>query len=182
MYYQFETIHPFLDGNGRIGRLIINLLLRERQRLESPLLYLSGFFEAHRREYYESLQGVRERGDIDGWLLFFMNAVQAQSADAIHRSKRLIGIREEYRGLALLEHPRMAGLADLLVENPYVTVKAVEEKLEITNQGARNLILKAASPAYGWLQEKVATGVGGRKIWVAQDILNAMEAPSSYKP
>ncbi|WP_290211525.1 hypothetical protein [Corynebacterium canis] len=134
--------------HGRIGRLIINLLLRERQRLEAPLLYLCGFFESHRHECYESLQGIRE----------------------------------EYRGRALLEHPRMAGLADLLVENPYVTVKAVEEKLEITNQGARNLIVKAASPEFGWLQEKGATGAGGRKIWVARDILDAMEAPSSYKP
>lgn len=123
------SIHPFLDGNGRTGRLIIKLLLRERQRFESPLLYLSGFIESHRHECYESLQGIRE----------------------------------EYRGCALLEHPRMADLADLLVENPYVMVKA-------------------ASPEFGWLQEKGVTGVGGRKIWVAQDILDAMEAPSSYKP
>ena len=70
MHYQFETIHPFLDGNGRIGRLLINLLLMERDRLAMPLLYLSNYFETHRDAYYERLQGVRERGDIDAWLDF----------------------------------------------------------------------------------------------------------------
>ena len=155
--------------------MIINLLLLERRRLDLPLLYLSGFFEIHRQQYYASLQGVRERGDVESWLLFFMDAVRAQAADAIKRSKQLIIIRERYRNQALTAQNRMAGLADMLVENPYVTVKAVQESLGITNQGARNLISRAESAEYGWLRQRPTTGTGGRKVWVAQEILDLME-------
>ena len=96
MHYQFETIHPFLDGNGRIGRLLISLLLVHRGRLSQPLLYLSTYFESHRAEYYMRLQQVREAGDIDGWLLFFLHAVTEQAGDAFKRAGQLIRIREEY--------------------------------------------------------------------------------------
>lgn len=96
MHYQFETIHPFLDGNGRIGRLLINLLLMERGRLPMPLLYLSSYFEAYRQTYHDRLQAVREAGDIDGWLLFFLQAVTSQATDAVARPRALVGIRESY--------------------------------------------------------------------------------------
>ena len=82
MHYQFETIHPFLDGNGRLGRLLVVFFLVVRDRLPEPLLYLSPFFEARRPEYYGMLQGVRERGDFDGWLGLFLEAVRVQSIDA----------------------------------------------------------------------------------------------------
>lgn len=96
MHYQFETIHPFLDGNGRIGRLLIVLMLLESARLDHPLLYLSGFFEANRGEYCERLQGVRERGDIEGWLRFFCLAVRSQADDGVLRAKKLVTLRERY--------------------------------------------------------------------------------------
>ncbi|MCZ3387427.1 MAG: Fic family protein [Actinomycetia bacterium] len=83
MHYQFETIHPFLDGNGRIGRLLIGLLLHQQGRLTTPLLYLSGYLELHRRECYERLQAVRERGEIQQWLQFFLTAVKRQADDGV---------------------------------------------------------------------------------------------------
>jgi Fic family protein len=84
-HYQFETIHPFLDGNGRLGRLLIVFLLVERDLLPQPLLYLSSFFEAHRSDYYDRLQAVRERGEIQEWLRFFLTGVAEQANDAVAR-------------------------------------------------------------------------------------------------
>jgi Fic family protein len=96
MHYQFETIHPFLDGNGRISRLLIGLLLHQQGRLTTPLLYLSGYLETHRREYYERLQAVRERGEIQQWLQFFLTAVERQAEDGVDRAGQLVRVREEY--------------------------------------------------------------------------------------
>lgn len=179
MHYQFETIHPFLDGNGRIGRLLINLLLLERKRLPLPLLYLSNYFETHRDEYYERLQAVREDGDIEGWLVFFLRAVRAQADDAIERSRRLIDVRERYHLDAIKERSSLPRLVDLIVRNPYVTVKSVETRLELTNQGARNLIKNAE--ARGWLESLGSHGRGGRELWYSPAIYNVMESPMQYE-
>ncbi|WP_130866930.1 Fic family protein [Acidipropionibacterium timonense] len=179
MHYQFETIHPFLDGNGRIGRLLINIMLRSCGRLPHPLLYLSNYFETHRHEYYSSLQGVREKGDIDTWMTFFLRAVTAQADDAVTRAQRLVRIREEYRAVAAHERSNLSGLVEMIVNNPFVTVRAVENRLDITPQGARNLIQKAEG--MGWLRSLGTHGRGGRVHWVAEDIFNIMEAPMSYK-
>lgn len=178
LHYQFETIHPFLDGNGRIGRLLINIFLKEQGRLPEPLLYLSNYFETHRHEYYDSLQGVRERGDINRWLSFFLRAVTAQSNDAIKRSRQLIELREEYRRIAAQDRSNLAGLVELIVSNPFVTVKSAEQ-LGLTNQGTRNLLRRAES--LGWLSSIGSIGGrGGREAWVARDILRVMEAPMDY--
>lgn len=179
MQYQFETIHPFLDGNGRIGRLLINLLLMERGRLDLPLLYLSSFFENHREEYYEALQGVRERGDADEWLLFFMHAVRSQANDAVTRAKRLVKVREEYLSEAVQTRSRLPALVDLFVRTPVVTVKFVEKNLQLTNQGARDLIKSATSR--GWLTSLGSRGRGGREFWIAHEILSIMEEPMTYE-
>lgn len=178
MHYQFETIHPFLDGNGRIGRLLINLLLMERGRLPLPLLYLSHYFETHREEYYERLQAVREMGDVAGWLMFFLVAVRDQSNDAVARSRRLIHIRERYYEESIKERSRLPRLVELLVRNPFVTVHSVQTRLGITNQGARNLIRNAESR--GWLRSLGTHGRGGRERWYSPDILEVMELPMSY--
>lgn len=178
MHYQFETIHPFLDGNGRIGRLLINLLLMERGRLPLPLLYLSHYFETHRDEYYERLQAVREQGDIDGWLTFFLKAVHAQADDAVARSRKLIEIREAFHNEAIKERSSLPRLVDVIVRNPFVTVKSVENRLELTNQGARNLIKNAESR--GWLRSLGSHGQGGRELWYSPAILDVMEMPMTY--
>lgn len=179
MHYQFETIHPFLDGNGRVGRLLINLLLLARKRLPLPLLYLSNYFETHRNEYYERLQAVREEGDIEGWLLFFLHAVRAQANDAIERSRRLVEVRERYQSQAMKERSSLPRLVDIIVRNPYVTVKSVEVTLELTNQGARKLIKNAQGR--GWLQSLGANGRGGREFWYSPEIYDVMESPMMYE-
>lgn len=179
MHYQFETIHPFLDGNGRIGRLLINLLLTDRGRLTVPLLYLSSYFESHRNEYYERLQAVRETGDVEGWLLFFVKAVRAQASDAVERSKRLIRIREDYYGEAIKERSNLPRLVEVIMRNPFVTVRSVEASLGITNQGARNLIKNAEGR--GWLRSLGTRGQGGREHWFSPAIFEIMDMPMAYE-
>jgi len=97
MHEQFEAIHPFLDGNGRVGRLLITLFLMERGRLSQPLLYLSAFFERHRQEYYDRLQAVRTAGDWMGWVRFFVRGVKDISDEAVARAGKLMDLRERYR-------------------------------------------------------------------------------------
>ncbi|HBX79664.1 MAG: Fic family protein [Propionibacteriaceae bacterium] len=178
MHYQFETIHPFLDGNGRIGRLLINLMLAEEGRLSRPLLYVSGYFESHRSEYYHRLQMVREAGQIQEWLQFFLQAVKDQAADANTRSIQLIQIRERYLADGAASRSRLPMLANFLFANPFVTVKSVQRLSGLTNQGARNLIAKAVQR--GWLTEVGSIGRGGRTYWVAHEIFQVIDAPMAY--
>src|SRR5680860_125134 len=119
MHYQFETIHPFLDGNGRIGRLLINLMLMEEGRLTTPLLYLSGYLEANRQEYYDRLQQVRERGRIQEWLQFFLTAVERSAEDAVARAGRLVTLREIYLEEAAKTRSHLPGLVDLIIKHSY---------------------------------------------------------------
>lgn len=178
MHYQFETIHPFLDGNGRIGRLLINLLLKEEGRLDYPLLYISGYFETHRGTYYECLQDVRENGAIEKWIAFFLVAVHQQSREAAQRALKLVDIREKYIAEAARTRGRLAGLATLILQNPYVTVQRVEKSLQITNAGARNLVKEAESR--GWLRVLGSIGRGGNVYWYAEEVFKIIEAPLSY--
>jgi Fic family protein len=179
MHYQFETIHPFLDGNGRIGRLLIGLLLQQQGRLTSPLLYLSGYLEAHRREYYERLQAVRERGEIQQWLQFFLTAVMRQAQDGVDRAARLVRLRERYLQEAAGSRSRVGEVLALIFANPFVTVRRVQLALEVTNQGARNLIRD--SVARGWLEAIVVAGQGRRQYWVAREIFDIVDAPPVYE-
>jgi len=178
MHYQFETIHPFLDGNGRIGRLLINLLLMVRGRLPMPLLYLSSYFESYRQTYYDRLQAVREEGDIEGWFLFFLEAVKLQANDAVERSRALVAIREAYLSEAIRTRSHLPALVELITRTPVVAVKTVEVATGLTNQGARSLIRSAE--AKGWLQSIGTRGRGGKEFWVARRVLEIMEAPMSY--
>lgn len=179
MHYQFETIHPFLDGNGRIGRLVVNLLLKERRRLDLPLLYLSGYLESHRDEYYERLQGVREKAEIQEWICFFLAAITSQAEDGVWRARRLVDLRQEYLKEAYKTRSNLPQLVELLFRNPYVTVRNVERSTGLTNQGARNLIRRAEDR--GWVQSIGTRGRGGREYWVALVIYRVIEAPMQYE-
>lgn len=178
MHYQFETIHPFLDGNGRIGRLLINLMLTEEGRLDRPLLYVSGYFESHRSEYYYRLQMVREQGEVQEWLQFFLTGVREQAVDANTRSIQLINVRERYLQEAAATRSSLPALANMLFQNPFVTVRSVQRRTGLTNQGARNLISNAVQR--GWLSEIGTMGRGGRTYWVAHEIFSVIEAPVVY--
>ncbi|MDO4609681.1 Fic family protein [Corynebacterium sp.] len=178
MHYQFETIHPFLDGNGRIGRLLINVLFKDRDVLRYPVLYLSHYFEEYREEYYSALQGVRERGDMETWLTFFCRAVTSQSTDAVKRSRALIELMQGYRSEAKkAPRSRLGHLVDVIGENPYLTVKSVAGELDMTEQGARNLLRMAEGEEFGWVRSQGTRGRGGREHWVAHEFLAIVEAP-----
>lgn len=179
MHYQFETIHPFLDGNGRIGRLLVVLLLLAERRLTAPLLYLSGYLETHRAEYYERLQAVRERGEIQEWIQFFCTAVARQSEDAAWRASQLVELREEYLRQSSGDRSRVSAIIPLIFRNPFISVRRVEASVKVTNQGARNLIDKAVR--YGWLKYIGSVGRGGRNIWAAENILRTIELPTVYR-
>lgn len=178
MHYQFETIHPFLDGNGRIGRFLVGLMLTQEARLTVPLLYLSGYLETHRREYYTRLQAVRESGDINGYLRFFLSAVTEQSSDAISRAGRLVKLRENYYRQAEADRSRVTALIPLIFRSPFISTRTVEKSLEITNPGARKLLARAES--YGWLRNFGAFGRGGMHVWIASEIYDVVESPVIY--
>lgn len=178
MHYQFETIHPFLDGNGRIGRLLINLMLMEEDRLTTPLLYMSGYLETRRQEYYSRLQEVREEGKIQEWLQFFLTAVRRSADDAVARAEKLVAARERYLAEAAKTRSNLPALVDLIFTNPFLTVVRVERSTGLTNQGARNLIREAAK--LGWVEEIGKVGRGGRMYWVARELHRIIEEPFQY--
>jgi Fic family protein len=141
---QFETIHPFLDGNGRVGRLLVTFLLCERGVLHKPVLYLSHYFKQHRQEYYERLQAVRDAGDFEGWLAFFLRGVAQVSVEAADTARRILVLREQHR-LAITDGMgRAAGngqrVLDRLYERPIVGVKDVEALLGTTYAGANQIV------------------------------------------
>jgi Fic family protein len=144
IHYQFETIHPFLDGNGRIGRLLISLLLLSWNLLPLPLLYLSAFFERHRQDYYDLLLGVSQRGAWRDWLLFFLRGVTEQSRDAVVRAKRLQDLQLEWR--QLLTQARASALvprlADSLFESPVLTIPNAQAILDVSYRSAQQNVEK----------------------------------------
>ena len=172
VHYQFETIHPFLDGNGRLGRLLVVFFLVVRDRLPAPLLYLSPYFEARRDQYYATLQGVREQGDLDTWLAMFLDAVRAQAADAVTRAERLTDLRERYRAQVQKATRGAANqLVDLAFEQPVLNGRAVEQRLRITRPAALNALRQLAD--LGILHE-VHGGPRGQLRWRAQEILDTL--------
>jgi Fic family protein len=172
VHYQFETIHPFLDGNGRLGRLLAVFYLVQQQVLPQPLLYLSAYFETHRGEYYDRLQAVRERGEIQEWLQFFLTAVAVQATDAIERAERLADLRERYRRDLAAVRSRAPEVMDLLMANPFITVRQVETSLGVTQPGALNLL--RGIQGRGWLRDLGTIGRGGRAYWVAPEVLEVI--------
>jgi Fic family protein len=172
LHYQFETIHPFLDGNGRLGRLFIILYLVDRGRLPAPLLYLSGYFDQRKEEYYDRLQYVRERGEAREWLDFFLRGVATQAADAVNRAEVLADLREQYRLALQGNRSRAIEVADLLFANPIMTVREVQRRLGVSQPGATNL-LRTLSAA-GIVRE-VGESLGTRYRWFADGILQVLD-------
>lgn len=141
---QFETIHPFLDGNGRVGRLLITFLLCERKILQKPLIYLSVFFKQHRARYYDLLQRTRDEGDFESWLKFFLQGIVETSAAATNTARKIVQLREEHRDLILSKLGQRAGngirLLEYLFRTPSVTVNKVKEVLDISYPNANTIV------------------------------------------
>ena len=145
-HVQFETIHPFLDGNGRVGRLLIAFLLCEREILLKPVLYLSHYFKQHRQEYYEQLQSVRDRGTWEEWLSFFLKGVIEVSGQATETARRILTLRETHRLTITENFGRAAGnghrVMEHLYEHPIVSVNEVRELIGTTYAAANELVGK----------------------------------------
>ena len=143
---QFETIHPFLDGNGRIGRLLITFLLCEREVLQKPVLYLSYYFKQRRQEYYERLQAVRDRGEWEQWLLFFLRGVIEVSEQATATARKINDLRESHRQIITDKLGRTAAngyrVLEHLYEHPIISVKNAEELLGTSYTAANDLITR----------------------------------------
>lgn len=173
-HYQFEAIHPFLDGNGRVGRLMITLFLIERGLLPSPLLYLSAFFEATRRDYYDHLLGVSLRGEWEEWLEYFLNGVARQSEDAIGRIERIEAFLAGWRN-ALEGASSKVPLAaiDQLAGNPFWTVAGLAKRLGVAYTTASRAIERLEREGI-----LVPTTAKRDRVWCAREILAILDEPA----
>ena len=172
MHYQFEAIHPFLDGNGRIGRLLITLLLCERNALPGPFLYLSAFFEASRQDYDDHLNAVSAKGDWENWLDYFLNGVIRQSEDALSRAERINLLLERWKAEVSGTTPQAAyQVVESLAANPFVTPRGIEEALGVS--------FNTANKSIKVLQEKgIIRQVGDSKrdrVYRAEALLEILE-------
>lgn len=169
LHEQFEAIHPFLDGNGRVGRLLIVLFLIERGRLSHPLLYPSDYIEKNRSLYYESLQRVRTHGDWHGWLMFFLTALFVTARQGIAQASELASLRETLQQELGLQ-PRAMALVDELFKNPYTSVSRAAKGLSVS-------LPTAAKTIEILVRADVLTEVSGRqwkKVYEAKPILNIL--------
>jgi Fic family protein len=179
IHYQFEAIHPFLDGNGRVGRLLITLFLVERNILPTPLLYLSAFFEATRRDYYDLLTAVHERAEWESWLEYFFNGVARQSEDALSRAERINKKLLKWRKLiADASSKTPAAVLDMIAANPFITVMGASKKLGIAFTTAQRAVdkLEAANIL------KKESAAKRDRVYCANDILDILEEPAKLFP
>lgn len=164
---QFETIHPFLDGNGRVGRLLITLMLCEEQALSRPLLYLSVFLKAHRAEYYDRLTAIRRRGHWEPWLKFFLRGISQTARAATRTAHDIVTMREHHR-TALIKSPKALKLLDSLFQHPMVSPKRIAEIVGCTHPTAVKLARDLQ--ARGWLHE--VTGFERNRLYRYQPYLD----------
>ncbi len=173
IHYQFEAIHPFADGNGRIGRLMLSLLMCDKGYLPQPMLYLSAYFEKHRDEYMDRLLRVSQVGDWENWIAFFLDAVAEEATEATRRSQDLQDLQQSFRDN--LQTRRSSALTlrlvDLLFEAPVITMRAVRERLEVTARTAQLQINRLIDA--GILVE--ATGQSRNRAYITPAILEIFQ-------
>jgi Fic family protein len=172
IHYQFEAIHPFGDGNGRIGRLLISILLCMEAVLPAPVLYLSAYFERHRQQYYARLLAVSVDGDWNGWIRFFLIGVAEEAMDAVSRIDRLLSLRTEYQSLFLTARRSalLVRLIDLLFDTPAITVSQAAKFLGVTSTAAQKNIDRLIE--HSILRE--ATGNQRNRIYRADAIIRVV--------
>lgn len=172
-HYQFEAIHPFLDGNGRVGRLLVALLLQRWGVMEYPAVDVSAYVARHRQDYLDRLLGVSQRGDWRGWIDFFLAAVETQGRDAARRSRALLDLRREY-GRTLRRESRAVGLdalLDRLFERTTVTARQASELLGVSFTTAQGLIQRLEGR--GVLEE--ATGRRRDRVYRARQVIAVLD-------
>lgn len=173
LHYQFEAIHPFIDGNGRVGRLLVVLLLVEWGLLPAPMLDLSAYLEPRRDEYYARLLAVSTDGDWLGWLAFFLEVIEHQARDAVTRAGRLQELRDDYR--ARVATARSSGLLGILVDalfdTPALTIPQARALLQVTHRAAAQNVAKL-------VEAGIVHEIGDRsrnKVFLATDVVRAVE-------
>ena len=179
LHYQFEAIHPFRDGNGRVGRLLVTLLLAQWQVLPTPLLYLSAFFEATRRDYYDRLLGVSQHGEWEEWLTYFLMGVARQSEDAISRAERINSLLAEWRLVAAESGGRTATrLVDMVAANPFLVATAAARELGVAfttvQRGIERLVAEGILTA--------ASDARRGRVYCARKLLDILEEPARSAP
>lgn len=179
---QFETIHPFLDGNGRVGRLLISFLLCEKQVLLKPVLYLSWYFKRHRQDYYDHLQTVRDKGDWESWLAFFLCGLEEVSQQATETARRLLSLREVHREQITQSLGRAAGnghrVLERLYQRPIVSVNEVQALIGTTYPAANDLVGRLE--ANGILEEM--TGQKRNRRFLYRDYLALFRDDPTQEP
>ena len=179
VHAQFETIHPFLDGNGRVGRLLIALLLCEQRVLSKPVLYLSSHLKRHRLEYYDCLQATRDNGDWERWLVFFLRGVAEVSTEAALTAGNVLALREEHRVRTNEQFGRTAAnghrALNCLFESPIVSVRNVSGIIG-TDYGAANNLVGRMSDS-GILQE--ITGQSRNRMYIYRDYVDLFHEAES---
>jgi len=157
IHYQFETVHPFWDGNGRIGRLLVTLLLCDRGLLNEPFLYISAFFNRHRSEYIDRLYDVSAENAWEAWLLFFLEAVETQANEAYIRSKEMLTLQEQYREMYRSKKSKThLQLVDYLFSKPEITVNDVQEELDVSYPAANATVSQL-------VEDGILTEITGKK-------------------
>jgi Fic family protein len=179
LHYQFEAIHPFLDGNGRVGRLMIILFLIERKVLTAPLLYISAFFEATRSEYYNRLLAVSQEGQWNSWLEYFLNGIARMSEDVLGRAEKINLLLQSWRKKIAGEKPKiLLDVIELLAENPFWNTKKLSQRLNAaftTAQRAINVLV----------EEKILSQVDNAqrdRVFCATSIMKILDEPPKIKP
>ncbi|HEY1686231.1 MAG TPA: Fic family protein [Tepidisphaeraceae bacterium] len=173
VHYQFEAIHPFEDGNGRVGRLLISLLLDSERAIAHPVLYLSAYFEKHRNQYYELLRDVSQKGTWIEWITFFLRGVSEQSIDAVERAAKLTALRNSWalRCQKARTSALLVKLVDGLFNNPFITLSRAAELLEVRPQSAQNNINQLIKMD---ILEEI-TGQRRNRVYVAREVIRTLE-------
>jgi Fic family protein len=175
---QFETIHPFLDGNGRVGRMLVALILKDQKVLQHPLLYLSLFFKDNRNEYYDRLTDVREKGDWIGWINFFARGVRHTAEEALQTSAKIIALRRQSE-VELAKMPKGTQRIGLqLFAHPIVDARAVQRHTGLGFEGADNGLKRLESA--GWVEE--ITGQRRGKTYRFTRYLSILEGAGENDP
>lgn len=178
LHYQIETIHPFLDGNGRVGRLLVVFMLIASDILVHPLFYLSSYIRRNRDQYTDLLLAVSEEGEWNTWLEFFLNGIQEQADEAFSRAKLLLQLREEYREEYQDSPPSVQKLVEAVFVEPVLTVSKAAEHIDMTYPAARNAVNQLETD--GVLRE--TTGQQQYQEFQADGVLDVLNRPVEDVP
>lgn len=169
VHYQFETIHPFPDGNGRVGRLLMPLMLCASRQLSQPLLYLSSFLEQNYEKYIGKMLRVSTDGEWEAWIDFFLFGIETVAKDAVQKAQALQDLQARYLGM--IQQARssalLAKIIGFLFENPATAIPSLSHRLSISYNASKNNVAKLKQ--HGILKEST---VGRPRIWFAEEIID----------